>query len=435
MGENSDLSWLEKTSYGVGALGFNLVSITVVQWAIYYYSPPSGSNLPQLIPLGIAGSAMLVGRVIDAISDPAIGHWSDIIRTRWGRRIPFLIFGAPPLLLSFLFIWYPPIASKSIWNFIYLATLISSFWLFFTVYVNPYMALIPQLAKDDDERVDLSIWMSVGNIIGIAAVGVGIPILISRFGYKIMGLIVAGLGLITLYTPTLGISEEERWKKGESGEARGLIFKDALKKTLKNKPFLIFLVAEFAYFSVWNTLLMISPYIVTVLMQQPESMVSAIMGVALLSTLISLPIVRKLSEKWGKKKLFLIALGLSAIDMPLFSMIGLYNIIPPLYLAIAASVLLGFPLAAFFAIENAIIGEIVDHDEEKTGHRREGMFSGIRGLITKAAIGFAVFSSAVIMEYFGYSVGNEFGIRLVGILLAVLSVIGFFVFRKYPLED
>ncbi len=433
MSEKSGLSLLEKMSFGAGGIGWNLLQMTVVSWIIFYYT--SGGDLPLLISPVVAGGAMLGGRIIDAIADPAIGHWSDVVRTRWGRRIPFLVFGTPALILTFLFMWYPPIASQSIWNFVYLLTLLSSFWFFFTVYVNPYIALLPQIVGDDAERVDLGIYFTVGMGVGIGAATVGVPFLIEQFGYKLMAIIVSGIVIIPLLMPSIGLSEDKKRKKGESGEAKGLVFKDALKETLQSKSFQIFLPTVFLIYASWNTLLTVLPFIVTVLVQGSEGMVSTVMLAALPSALVALVTVQKLSRSWGKKKLFLIGLGLTAVVSLLFSIIGLLPFIPPLYLAMIAAGIFGFPVVIFFTVENAVLGEIVDEDEKETGYRREGMFSGIRGLATKAGIGFAVFSSTALMEYFGYTVDNPLGIRLVGVLLAILAIIGIFIFRKFPLEE
>ncbi len=433
MSEKAGLSQLEKASFGAGGIGWNLLQMTIVSWIIFYYT--SGSGLPVLTTPILAGAAMLGGRIIDAITDPAIGHWSDVIRTRWGRRIPFLIFGTPALVLSFLFMWYPPIASQSIWNFVYLLTLLSSFWLFFTAYVNPYIALLPQIISDDAERVDLGRWLTIGMGVGIGVATVGVPFLIEQFGYRIMALIVSGIVIIPLLMPAIGLSEDEKWKKGESGEAKGLVFKDALKETLKNKSFQIFLPTVFLIYAAWNTLLTILPFVVDVLVQGSEATVSIAMIAGLPSALLALLTVQKLSEKWGKKRLFLIGLALTAVVAVLFSIVGLVPSIPPLYLTMIATGIFGFPVVIFFSVENAVLGDIADDDEKKTGYRREGMFSGIRGLATKAGIGFAVFLSTVLMQYFGRTVENPLGIRLVGVLLATLCIIGILIFRNFPIEE
>jgi Na+/melibiose symporter-like transporter len=60
------------------------------------------------VPLATLGLLLGAGRVLDAVDDPAIGHWSDVTRSRWGRRLPFVVAGTPPLALLFVLVWLPP---------------------------------------------------------------------------------------------------------------------------------------------------------------------------------------------------------------------------------------------------------------------------------------------------------------------------------------
>jgi Na+/melibiose symporter-like transporter len=53
-----------------------------------------------------AGVVMAVKQVYDALTDPLIGRWSDMTITRWGRRRPFVFFGAIPFAVTWLFMWY-----------------------------------------------------------------------------------------------------------------------------------------------------------------------------------------------------------------------------------------------------------------------------------------------------------------------------------------
>lgn len=434
MAENSNLSRLEKVFFGSGGFGWTFLQLALTSYAIYYYAPPDPTKSTAFIPIGIAGSAMLVGRIIDAIADPTIGQWSDVVRTKWGRRMPFLIFGAPPLALSFILLWFPPVAATSMWNFVYLSAVFASFWFFYTVYVNPYLALIPQLTKSDKDRVDLGISYTVGRGVGMAAFAVLVPFLIGTLGYEAMGIIVGIFGLIALFIPSLGISEKDKWKQGGGDEDRGLPFLDAVKETIKNKPMAIFLSVCFSFAIIMNTVMMIAPYLVDVLLKLPEESASLFYGAIVVSGIVFLPLIRRLSSIWTKKRVILISLLIMAFSLPVLAFIDLIEIFPTVPLALIIGGLNGFPIIGFYSLENAVLGEIVDKDEEETGFRREGMFSGIRGLVTKLAIGLGAFGSTWIMEIFGYNQFDPTGIRIVILLLSVIALFGFFVFRKFPLE-
>jgi len=434
MSNDSKISLVKKLFFGSGSFGWTFLQMTLASYAIYYYAPPDPTKSTAFVPIGIAGSAMLVGRIIDSIADPTIGQWSDVVRTKWGRRMPFLIFGTPPLVLSFVLIWFPPVATTSMWNFVYLSIMFASFWFFYTVYVNPYIALIPQLGKTDKDRVDLGISYTIGMGGGMAAFSILVPILIGSIGYQMMGIIVGLFGLIALFAPPLGISEENRWKEEEEGEEKGLPFLEAIKETINNRPMAIFLVVCFSFGIILNTVMIIAPYIVDVLLRLPEEMATLFYGSLILSGIVFLPLTRKLASIWSKKRVLLIGLLITAGSLPVLAFVDLIGFLPTVPLALVLAGLNGFPIIGYYTLENAILGEIVDKDEEETGFRREGMFSGIRGLIQKLAIGLGAFGSTMIMDVYGYSQYDPTGLRIAILVLSVISLIGFVVFRKFPLE-
>jgi Na+/melibiose symporter-like transporter len=81
--------------YSSASAGLNIMGITVGTWLLYFYAPPPDSGRTAFLPITLVGVLMTVSSLWDAIIDPFIGHWSDTLRSRWGRRRPFLIFAAP----------------------------------------------------------------------------------------------------------------------------------------------------------------------------------------------------------------------------------------------------------------------------------------------------------------------------------------------------
>ena len=101
------LSRSTKIIYGAGDLGFSLTSTIIGAYFLFFLTDVVG------IQPAVAGIAILVGRTWDYINDPIIGHISDRTRSRWGRRRPFLLFGALPFAAAFMLMWYrPPFESQ-----------------------------------------------------------------------------------------------------------------------------------------------------------------------------------------------------------------------------------------------------------------------------------------------------------------------------------
>jgi GPH family glycoside/pentoside/hexuronide:cation symporter len=90
-----------------------------------------------------AGVVILIGRVWDSINDPLIGTISDRINTRWGRRRPFLLFGAVPFGLSFFLLFYIPSIESDFWLSVYYVGVFFLFDTMYTVINTPYAALTP----------------------------------------------------------------------------------------------------------------------------------------------------------------------------------------------------------------------------------------------------------------------------------------------------
>ncbi|MFN2281308.1 MAG: MFS transporter, partial [Anaerolineales bacterium] len=147
---NEKLPTARKLMYGAGDIGFSLTSTIMGVYFLIFMTDVVG-----LRP-AIAGIPILVGKVWDFVNDPIFGYISDRTRTRWGRRRPFLLFGALPLALTFTMLWYrPPFESTTA-----LVAYYSIAYLIFeasaTMLYMPYFALTPELTSDYDERTSLT---------------------------------------------------------------------------------------------------------------------------------------------------------------------------------------------------------------------------------------------------------------------------------------
>ena len=128
-------------------------------------------------PPGVAAIAIFIGRSWDYINDPLIGHISDRTRTRWGRRRPFLLFGALPFALAFILLWFrPPSRARSLLA-IYYAVAYVLFDSAATFVYMPYFALTPELTSDYDERTGLTTYRMFFSILG-SLIAFTVPLMI-----------------------------------------------------------------------------------------------------------------------------------------------------------------------------------------------------------------------------------------------------------------
>jgi GPH family glycoside/pentoside/hexuronide:cation symporter len=140
-----------KFVYGLGAAPFGIKENGFSYFLLIFYSQVLGLQ-PFLTSL-----ALTIAIAVDAITDPLIGYWSDNLRSKWGRRHPFMYLSIVPICLSYAVMWNPPslVLDDQMSLFFYLlfcAVLIRVFLTFFEV---PSTALISELTSDYDTRTEL----------------------------------------------------------------------------------------------------------------------------------------------------------------------------------------------------------------------------------------------------------------------------------------
>ena len=153
--DREKLNFTTKLAYGAGDMGPAITANLLVFYLLYFFTNVAG------LDAGLAGSILAIGKIGDAINDPVAGILSDRTRTRWGRRIPWMLFGAIPFGIFFFMQWVVPSFSAdpevNKWClFAYYIAIATFFNLAYTVVNLPYTALTPELTQDYNERTSLN---------------------------------------------------------------------------------------------------------------------------------------------------------------------------------------------------------------------------------------------------------------------------------------
>jgi GPH family glycoside/pentoside/hexuronide:cation symporter len=427
------LSRLTKIIYGSGDIGFSLTTTIVAAYFLFFLT-----NVVGIRP-AVAGIAILIGRTWDYINDPIIGHISDRTRSRWGRRRPFLLFGALPFALAFTLMWFKPPWDNLIALTAYYAVAYVIFDTAATFVYMPYYALTPELTEDYDERTSLTSYRMFYSIFG-SLLAFTIPLMIvgsfSPGNASKVLLMGAVFGLISAL-PLLLVFATSREKQEFVKQAQPK-FKDSLKAAFKNKPFVfgaVIYLITWVSFDILQTVLLF--FIKFVMGREADS--DLIMATIFIVAIFALPFWEWTSRKLNKRLAYAAGIAFWAVVQVI--LINL-NASSPLTLILFLCGLAGIGVGAAHVLPWSIIPDAIEWDEYQTGERHEGMFYSLVTLMQKIASSIAIPLTAVLLDLTHYVPNSStqpasalLGIRiLVGPIPALLLIIGIVFALKYPLS-
>ena len=423
-------SW-GKLYYSVAQAGFFLTNQVVTAWLFYFYTTGGGSGEPFVKP-AIVGAVIMAGRALDAFADPIIAKTSDNYKSPQGRRIPFMAFSGIIMIAFFVILFNPLQSSSQLLNTLSMIIVLTIYFISFTTYACPYLALMPELAKTIHERVNLSTYKAITGMMGSGIALIGAGPLANRFGFGIMALIMSSIALILIYIPVFTIKEKDYT---ESKPATLGLF-DAVKSTLRNRPFLLYLVGCVSFWFGGNIVLQSVPFYITVLLGESEGATALYYGAAGAVALLAFPLINHYSKRWGLKTMMMLSMFMLVLIMPFAFFIGttILNLSPRI-LTLIGMALAGLPIASLFIVPDALVAAISDLEERNTGQRREAMYYGAQGLIMKIAMGLSTLVMGALFQLFGQTPTSPLGVQLTGPVAAAFVLLGLLIFSRYPEKD
>ncbi|MBI2327064.1 MFS transporter [Candidatus Curtissbacteria bacterium] len=423
--------------FAVGGFGENVTFQAVSAWLIFFWSG-QGNLQNALVPIGILGVLLGIGRFIEAFDDPLIGHLSDRTKSRWGRRFPYIFFGAPLLAFSFFLLWIGGGWSVTL-NAIYFFVALQFFFFAYTLVSAPYEGILPEIALTSRDRVATSAWRVLFGVIGAGLGLVGSGILISLYGFAMMGAVLAVAALVAFWIAILGIRKRlSTWRvlglRPRSSSVQTSLFQ-ALVTTLKNEHFVVFSLAFILFSLGLNLLTALMPFYVVNLLRLPEGQTALFMALVLGSMLLALPVQTKLANIFGKKKIYAYSMLILGLLFPLLFLTGLTSF-NPFWQTVAVVVAIGLVLSGQFVFPNAILADVIDYDANLTGLRREAIYYGMQNTLQKFSFALSSLIFGTTLAVFGATVDNSMGIRLIGPIAGLVTLLGFVIFVKwYRLPD
>ncbi|MCR4954384.1 MAG: MFS transporter [Treponema sp.] len=464
MAELKTLSRGKMWCYAIGQLGWSIISGLIGSWLVYFYQPNAeamADGMINLIPAGrvvfgiltIIGLVTAVGRVFDAVTDPLVGNWSDSCKNKLGRRIPFMRWSAIPLGIVFVLIFCAPVPKVSAANTAWLFVTVLAYYFLITCYCTPYTSLLAELPHSQDEKLKLSMCISLTFIVG-TCLGYTAPMIWGAMigggmeripAMRITFAILSVIATICMLVPAFGINEKDYC---DAKPTSSNMF-SSLGKTFKNRDFKVFLGQDIIYFfglAMFQTGL---PFFVTSLLHLPEAWTTYMMGGLTFLSLIFYLFVPKMTKKWGKKKLLIAAFVGFVLTFGFTAIAGEKLPLPIVAQAVIIVVLGSFPQAIFGIIPQTIVADIAQSDEVVTGENRSGMFYAARTFAMKlgqslamllftslATIGVAKTAAAQQAieageELAEQAAGSPTGYRIVALVASICCLIGGFIMMLF----
>ncbi|MEA3308102.1 MAG: MFS transporter, partial [Chloroflexota bacterium] len=354
-------SWL----YSSASAGLNIMSITVSTWLLYFYAPPPDSGRVAYLPAALVGVLLTVGSLWDAVIDPFIGHWSDTLRSRWGRRRPFLLLATPAAAVFLILLWTPPAAASQAVTIGYFMLVTMGYFTAFSLVGIPYDATLPEMAPDSHERVKLSYWKNVLGLIGVLIGSLVAAPLFESLSPVAMGVVVGVVGMSTVWLSILSLRDVAP----PPGKPLGAL--EGLKITLRNRQFIIVFISTLFIHLAYQMFLANMPYFVTLVLGKSEADVGIFQGVLIIVMGLSGMLWGHWNKKVTQRTLLTVAMVGLAVSAALTFWAGTLSFISPLAQGILAMIPTAIMLGGYFIIIYAMMGNVVDYDEMLTGRRRE----------------------------------------------------------------
>ncbi len=398
--KDKKLNLKTKLAYGAGDLGPAITANISVFFLLVFFTNVAG------IPAGLAGSILMVGKIWDAINDPFVGVLTDRTESkRWGRRLPWLLYGAIPFGIFFFLQWIVP--STNVWVLFWYYVIIGVIsQVFFTVVNLPYTAMTPELTQDYDERTSLNsirfAFSIGGSILSLLLARLIFALIDNRQQqYLALAAVCAVISVLGLFWCVWGTRDRVlafEAKRTQSEESESIPFREQIKIVFNNKPFLFVIgIYLFSWLGVQITASVI-PYFVIYCMKLEESDVPTVMIGVQGTALLMLFVWGALSKRVGKKAVYFMGMFLWIIAAT-----GLFFLQPgQIGLMYVLAVMAGCGVSVAYLVPWSMMPDVIELDELQTGQRREGLFYGFMVLLQKFGLAFGLFLVGIALQSSGF---------------------------------
>jgi Na+/melibiose symporter-like transporter len=408
-----------KLAYSVGAAAETTINVAFNAFNFFFYVNVMG------VPGTLAGLAITIALIFDAVTDPLVGSLSDRWRSKLGRRHPFM-FAAPVPVMLCLFLIYDPPDWGSTGLFLWLTVLTITLRSTMTLYHVPHLALGAELSADFTERTRvMSMNTLFGFFGGLGAAYVGYTYffaataeydngLLVRHNYPVFATVMALVGGAVMVFSTLAtrnVIPRLRKTPDSLPKISLMEFVRDMKLAMSNRNYLMLLLGFLLLSATTGTRETVHLHANTYFWELVPAQIRYFTLIGILGPILGFLVAAPLHDRFDKKRTliaFLIAYPIFAAGPVVLRMLGLFpaNDSPLLMPALLIFYLLQMAGGLMLLITAAsALADIADEQELLTGRRQEGIFYSARSFFGKAASGFGHLIAGIAIDLIAFPVG------------------------------
>jgi len=416
-------SRLTKLAYGLGSVANGVKDNGFGFFLLIFYTQVIG------VDARLVGLAIMSALVVDAISDPIVGYWSDNFRSRWGRRHPFMYAAAVPVAASYYLLWNPPVGWSQQALFWYVLALAIFIRTAFTFYETPSSALVPELTDSYDERSSLFSYRyyfgwTGGNAMSVLMFMVLFPAFataayasgqFNREAYALYGIIASVLIFSGIMICALGThSRIVHLKTPPPKRTLTLvkIFKEIFE-TLANRSFVALFVAAMFGAVAAGMAAALAFYLSTFFWGFTPLQIGLQTLAIFISAVIGAMLAPWVTRAVGKKRGAMIVGLIAFVGSPLPIVLRLAGMLPEgptpfvfWFVLVAGTIDVGL-IICFQILAASMMSDLVEQAEIRTGRRSEGIFFAATTFIGKMVAGLGVMAATLVLTLAEFPTGAD----------------------------
>lgn len=428
-----ELKGAKQVLFAVGHIGPGMLNQFITTWLMVYLA---GSD-DILLNAALVGVCLMLGRLVDAVADPLVANWSDrIYSPRLGRRLPFMLAGTIPMVIAFNMLWYTQLMPGQVLRFVWVALAVNLFYFAYTVVVNPYFALLPEIAKDKGQRTFIQSFVALFGILGMGIAMGASGFLIDAMGFAGAGFAMSMFCVLSMVGPALTVrTNKEAAPAVTTEKSSGNIFV-SVQQAFANATFRTYIGGFCIFYLGFQMIQYNLAFITTVLLKLDKGMSSTMFIASVVFGLLFIPVYNLMMKKMsssGALKVAICAYVFVAIliaCIPLLLGVGISGLV----LGFVLMAMLGFPYSGLMVIPNVIVSEIIDEDIREHKLHREALFFGVQGLVNKFMVSLAALFVGFLQSVFGNTLETPAGVIAVAPAAAVVSLVGFVIITRLKIS-